>query len=194
MKPWALLVACAALFAVAIGPFAGEDTNPKPDTPRSQAIPAPSLEEDPLTIAASTVGRFRRGRSWYLSVNSAGRAEVTIGERSQRRTREFVVAPDQLARFRKALAEERFFELDPAYGQSVPDGSTTTITITAGKVTRSVSILFLMNWVRSDPSRLKDAARAVRLRMLLRSWFQDSDAVDLAPYDNIVLEAAKRDT
>ena len=39
---------------------------------------AVAADDSPLTIAVSSVGNFAKGGPWYLSVNSAGKAELTI--------------------------------------------------------------------------------------------------------------------
>lgn len=159
-----------------------------------QAQPAPlsehMLRNAPMTIAMSTFGRFAKGELWYLSVNSAGQAELTIGLGTDTVRRTFTVPAAQLEEFRKAIGEQRFMELQPEYGQIVPDGSTTTVTITVGQATRSVKVHYLMNWVRSEPERLREPARAVRVAMLLRGWFDDAQAVDLRAYQQKVLDAA----
>jgi hypothetical protein len=159
--------------------------------PGRQAPADAPADEEPLTIAASTAGRFAHGSSWHLSVNSAGQAELTIDSFPERTRRRFEVPPDRLARFRQALREERFFELASDYGERVPDGSEESLTVTAGGRTRAVRVHFLMNWVHSDRAKLREPARAVRLLVLLRGWFSDPGAVDLRKYDQKVLDAAK---
>ena len=149
------------------------------------------LQNDPLTISASSIGRFANGHSWYLSVNSAGRAEITINTYPERTRREFQVPNEQLDTLRAVLLQERFFDLGDEYGERVPDGSTDTLTITAGDVTKTVRIRFLMNWVQSDRARLREPSRAVRIMVLIRGWFSDAEAVDLRPYDRRVLDAVK---
>ncbi len=162
------------------------------------AISASSLaaDESPLTIAVSNVGRFAQGGSWHLSVNSAGKAELTIepsafGHKAQIR-RQFDVTKEQLAAFQKALDDESFFDLGVEYGQRVPDGSTQTLTVICGNRVKSVQVGFLMNWVAAnEKEKLRDPSRAVRLLVLVRGWFNDAEAVDLRSYDQRVLEAAK---
>jgi hypothetical protein len=149
------------------------------------------LQNDPLTISASSIGRFANGHSWYLSVNSAGRAEITIDTFPKRTRREFQVPKEDLVALRKALVEERFFDLADEYGEHVPDGSTNTLTITAGDLTKTVRIRFLMNWVQSDRARLREPSRAVRIMVLIRGWFSDAEAVDLRRYDQRVLDAVR---
>jgi hypothetical protein len=144
----------------------------------------------PLTVAASCEGRFSKGHSWRLSVNSSGQAEVTISTYPRPTRRQFQIPAPEWAAFRQALEEERFFELADAYGEQVPDGSTSTLTVTAGDVTKTVRLRYLMNYVRNDNAKLREPARALRVQMLIRGWFADAEAVDLRPYDRRVIEAA----
>jgi hypothetical protein len=172
----------AALIAILAAP-AGE--------PRKSAVTTEQLENVPLTIAVSTVGRFAKGHSWHLSVNSAGQADLTIDTFPDCTRKQFQVSEEQLAEFRKALAEERFFELAGEYGQRVPDGSEDSVTVAAGPHANTVKVHFLMNWVRTDKARLREPARAVRLLALVRGWFDEAEAVDQRKYDRMVLDEAK---
>jgi hypothetical protein len=45
---------------------------------------SPAFGDEPLTLAASNVGRFSKGGSWHLSVHSAGRAELTTASATAR--------------------------------------------------------------------------------------------------------------
>jgi hypothetical protein len=164
------------------------------DEPRPPAVTAAELEELPITVSAGTVGRFAKGHSWYLSVNSAGQAELTIKnfELPTPIRKQFQVSKEQWAEFRKALADERFFELKGEYGERVPDGSEQSITVAAGRHAHTVLVHFLGNWVRADPTKLREPARAVRLLVLVRGWFAEADAVDLRESGRAVLDAAKR--
>jgi len=146
----------------------------------------------PISVIASTMGRFAEGHSWHLSVNSAGRAHLMIDTYPKPQSREFNISPEQINQLEKVLEKERFFTLQADYGERVPDGSTDTITIVRGDVARTVSIHFLMNWVHSAPSKLKEPARAVRVFQVVRGWFNDKDAVNLKKYDDMVLQAADK--
>ena len=144
----------------------------------------------PLTLAASCEGRFSRGESWRLSVNSSGQAEITISTHPRPTRRQFQIPAPQWAALRKSLEDERFFELADAYGEQVPDGSTTTLTVTAGEMTKTVRLRYLMNYVRNEKAKLREPARALRVQMLIRGWFTDAEAVDLRPNERRVIEAA----
>ena len=162
------------------------------DEPRKPAVTAAQLEDAPLTIAVSTVGRFAKGHSWHLSVNSAGQAELTIDTVPERTRKRFQVSKEHLAEFRKALAEERFFELKGEYGQLVPDSSEQSVTVAAGRHANTVKVHFLMNWVAGkDKAKLQEPSRAMRLLVLVLGWFDEAQAVDLREYDRRVLDAAK---
>jgi hypothetical protein len=145
----------------------------------------------PLSIAVSTVGDFAMGESWYLSVDSTGQAELTISTLPEKTRRRFEISDAQLAELVAALEKERFFDLKDDYGDLVPDGSTETVTIVRGDQAKTVRVHFLMNWVHSDQAKLREPSRAVRILMLIRSWFNDAEAVDLTRYDQMVLNAVK---
>ncbi len=157
----------------------------------SQSVQTADGSDEPMTVAASCVGRFAKGRSWYLSVNSAGEAELTILTRPEPTRRRFVVPRQQLTDLRKAINEERFFGLGDEFGERVADSSKTTVTIVVGERAKSVRLRYLMNWVHGDHAKLREPSRAVRISAMIRSWFDDAEAVDLRRYDRMVLDAAK---
>lgn len=156
------------------------------------ALHAAASEDKPLTLAVSNVGDFAKGYSWYLSVNSAGQAELTIDAPGRLVRRRFDIPNEEISLLRKVIAEEDFFGLADKYGQVVPDGSTQTLTITVGERAKSVTIQFLMNWVTAkDKQKLGDPSRAVRLLVMIRGWFEHPEAVDLRKYDRMVLNTVK---
>ena len=108
------------------------------------------------------------------------------------KTRQLVVSQAQLDELRKALLRERFFELADSYGQLVADGSTTTLQISAGDVSQTVELRFLMNWANYEPDKLREPSRAVRVLQIIRGWFNDPEAVDSRRYDRSVVDAAQR--
>jgi hypothetical protein len=155
-------------------------------------VAAADAEDEPLTLAVSCVGRFAKGSPWYLSMNSAGKAELTIDAPAGQVRRQFDVPKEQMAALRKALADEAFFDLADEYGERVPDGGAQTMTVTLGGRTRSVKVRFLMNWVvANEKEKLREPSRAVRLLVLVRGWFAAPEAVDLRPYDRKVLKAVQ---
>ncbi len=149
------------------------------------------FKEAPLTISVSTVGQFSSGSSWHLIVNSAGQAELTIDTFPDRTSKRFQLSQEQLDEFRTALTAERFFELSGEYGQKLPGGSESTLTVTAGRHANTVRVGYLMNWVAADKAKLREPSRAVRLLVLVRGWFESTAAVDLRPFDRRMLDAAK---
>jgi hypothetical protein len=149
------------------------------------------IKNGPLTISAKEVGMFAKGFSWSLNVAPTGKAVLEVDAVTEK-TRQFMISQAQLDELREALLRERFFELGDSYGQLVADGSTTTLRISAGDVSKTVELRFLMNWVNDEPEKLREPSRAVRVLQIIRGWFDDPEAVDLREYDRIVLDAAKR--
>jgi len=187
------LCRASVLALVAVFAAVGCET-PKP------AVTAAQLEDVPLTISVSTDGVFAKGRPWHLRVDSAGQAELTlgfspfpVGKGRDPIRKQFQVSKEQMAEFRKALADERFFELAGEYGERVPDGSERVVTVAAGRHANTVRVHFLMNWVAAkDKAKLQEPARAVRLLVLVRGWFDAEEAVDHREYDRRVLDAVKK--
>ncbi len=173
--PLALVLVCAILCGSLI---IGRQRN---------SLTAADIAKNPITVVASEESVWRE--PWTFRVNSAGAAQLTIGAHPQR-TSSFAVSKDQLDQLRKLLIQERFFDLGEEYGESAVDSSIHTLTIKIGNVTKTVRLRFLMNWVNYDKPKLREPARAVRVWMLIRGWFQDSDVTDLHKYDQMVLDAA----
>ena len=82
-------------------------------------LSAEQIRKDPMTIAASSVGDFARGHSWYLSVNSAGDASLTIKTVPTKTVRHFKVSRKQLEELREEIIRQDFFGLKDGYGESV---------------------------------------------------------------------------
>jgi hypothetical protein len=181
-------VLAICITAMMFAPFAAMAQPPRLHV--SELIP--DIFDGPLSISASEFGNFSRGHSWTLDVNEAGKATLTISTSPKALKREFKISKSQLKELRKTLANERFFELKHYYGELVPDGSETTITIAAGKTKNTVALRFLMNWVHSDVAKLEEPARAIRVLHVIRGWFDDPEAVDLRRYDRMVLDAIDR--
>lgn len=147
---------------------------------------------EPISISASTRGMFAKGYSWKLSVDPNRKASLSISTFPDETHRDFMVSEAQISELKQVLQDQRFFELKDRYGQIVPDGSRDTLTIRWGNRTRTVVIDFLMNWINSEPKKLQEPARAVRVFNVVRNWFNDADAVDLRQYDKRVLDAAEK--
>jgi hypothetical protein len=155
--------------------------------------PTPAASaDDPLTIAASQTGDFAKW-PWHLSVNSAGKAELTVETSPLPTRREFQVSKEQLAKLRKALSEEHFFDLADQYGERGTDRRVQALTITVGSRSRTIQLFHLAHWVDGgDQAYLREAARALRVWVVIRAWFADPDAADSSASDRKVLEAAKQ--
>ena len=151
-----------------------------------------ATDQQPITIVASTEGQFAKGKghSWQLVVDEKGAARLKIDTFPDPIHREFRVPPKELEKFVRAVEDQGWFDLKEEYGEYVTHGSTDTLTVTRGEQTKAVKIHFLMNWVRTAPEKLKEPAKAVRVFLVIRSWFSDPEAVDLREYDEIVLRAA----
>ena len=177
-----LLVASVAMLILSAGSCAREGELPRV----SEQL------RGPISLTLDNDGRFADGRSWTLSVANDGTADLEIHSFPSGTKRSFVVTDAQFGELRALLAKERFFELKDEYGELVPDGSTQTLTVTCGTIAKTVTLHFLMNWVHDDPGRLHEPARAVRVWMHIRQWFDDPDAVNLKNYDQMVLDADSR--
>lgn len=140
-----------------------------------------------FTVSASTTGSFSRGLSWAFKGSSRYGAMLTIDGQ----VTEVMVDPLQFEELRSLVHAARFFDLDSEYGERVWDGSTKVLSISDGEETNTVTWYFLMNWVHNSPSKLEDPARAVEVMMLVRSWFDHPDAVDLRKYNQVVLDAVQ---
>jgi hypothetical protein len=175
----------AAVVLTAIGLLPGCREPAKP------AVTAAQLEDAPLTVSVSTVGRFAKGHSWHLSVNSAGQAELTIETYPHATRKLFQVPKEQWAEFRKTLIDDRFFERNAEYGDHVPDGSEKSITVTAGRNTHTVKLHFLRHSTAAEKAKLREASPAVRLLVMVRGWFDETEAVDQREGFRALLDAAK---
>jgi len=149
------------------------------------------IEHDPLTISASEFGMFQKGFSWELHVDPTGKAGLKIWSSPEDKKRKFQLSQNQIEELRKTLAQERFFELSNEYGDLVSDGSTTTLTISVGKNTKSVVLRYFR--IEGGAGKLREPARAIRVLNVIRGWFSDQEAVDLREYDRLVLDAVGRD-
>jgi hypothetical protein len=158
--------------------------------PGRQPTATDEIRNDPLTIAVGTNNRFAE-RSWFLSVNSSGRAVLTVGTASSKTRHLFEVVPEQLAKLRAALLDERFFDLAAEYGKLASDGTTHAITITAGGKTQTVRLHCLGNVINQDEAHKKEAARAVRVLLVIHGWFNNPNLVNLRPYYEDILRDAE---
>jgi hypothetical protein len=143
-----------------------------------------SHDDGPMTISASNVGRFSHRYSWYLSVNSAGHAKLTIATMPQKTILEFNVKSKDLLTLRDEIATQKFFDLQNQYGELVPDGSASTITITIGQTTKTVRLDYIKNATqKGNKNALHEIQRAIRVSQIIRGWFDDPRAFDSRPYE-----------
>lgn len=140
-----------------------------------------------LTLSLK-VETFAPQGAWQLDVEQDGTAQLAIDSFSKPVNRKFTVSAKQLADLRELLIDQKFFELKlkSEYGDLVTDGSTRTITVALGGVRKTVTL----NFLRADPSKVVEPARALRVWALVRGWFNDPQAVDLRQYDQRVIDAA----
>lgn len=151
------------------------------------------LQQEPLSISTSTKGPFFGNRySWSLTIDLQGKAKLVIDAYPKKIVRFFSVSKAKIENLKQVIKKERFFELRDSYGENVPDSSIDTVRIVWGKKAKTVNILYLMNWVHSDPGKLQEPARAIRVFHVIRGWFNDPQAIDLRRYDKIVLDAADK--
>jgi hypothetical protein len=139
---------------------------------RAASIEA-AIENGPLKIAASQMGDPRAG-SWDFYLDPSGNATLKVWSVRTSKTRRLKVTKAQLDEFRKALKREYFSDLADSYGESVFDGSTTTIEVTAGDFTKKVELRDLENPRVSEPEKYREASRAVHVLKIIRGWFDET--------------------
>lgn len=192
MKSVLAVQAASLAFLVVQHAEAVDDSNDR-QTHAAQGLYPLNIDDAPLTIAASSCGRFARGYSWYLSVNSSGRASLTISTVPEVTVREFVVSPEDIERLRACLKTQRFFELKGEYGGRGPDIGCQTVTVTAGQETKTVALWYLMGYRDSDDSaETSQVMRAITVRQLIRGWFDEPLAADLRRYENLLRKSLRR--
>ncbi|MEX0641200.1 MAG: hypothetical protein WD468_00785 [Pirellulales bacterium] len=138
----------------------------------------------PITIAAASNGDYSNARSWYLSVNTAGQAQLAIEMPHELTLKSISVSQDQLNSFRRTLIREKFFQLgDKEFGEQVLDGSTQTLAISVGQHTTVVRIRYLAGLgSKSNDRDLEKARSAIRVFAEVRGWFKDGAAFDPRSY------------
>jgi hypothetical protein len=182
-----LALALAVVLVVAFAAFLFHQMSLR----RTAAIDS-AVRFGPLTVFASEEGGYTTRGDWQLKVDPFGNATLQIQVNTTRKTRRFVVPKTHLDDLRKALLQERFFDLSDSYGQTVADDSVTTIQITAGDFTKNVELKFIGNWIQSERARLREPSRALRVSQIIRDWFNDPEAIDSRKYDQLVIDAAGR--
>lgn len=184
-----LVISC---FALAIGWWATVHWSHVPTVDIRHWLPNEAIHTLPITISASEVGRFRNGKSWYLSVNSAGQADLTIDNNRKGRVQRFQISDDQLNDLRRLLAfHDDFFLLDDDYGQIVPNGNTRTLTICVGGWTKTARLHFLGNWADLSQEDREGSRKAIIVWDRIRGWFEYPEAVDSRDADKQIFDTAE---
>ena len=140
--------------------------------------------DETVNASMSISGRFAKGYSFHFTVAADGASLLTVDRPGMSERKTYQIPPDKLSELRTLLLHERFFELGSSYGDIVPDGSITTMTVHLGTKAKTIKLRFLRN---GDPN-LPEIRRAVRVRLFLRSLVEHPDAVDLSRYDKIILK------
>lgn len=163
---------------------------PKPRDYKYGPPSVSNIQTLPITILMSE--DFGLSPGFYFSVNSAGDGEVSILDGPTNIAQQVKVTPAQLKELRDTLINEYFFNLNEDYGELVPDGGTQSLTICLGDHIKTVRIRFLGNWLANhDTAKLQEPARALRVWMLIRSWFSHPKAWNSSKHDQAVLDAVK---
>jgi hypothetical protein len=182
----AMLLALFAVFLMVGDACIGASENglrPSPEVADS------ILEHVPLTIVFDKVIEFPafngRPYGWCWSINSAGQAELTISTtaiegkfklmRPKSIRKELRLSADQMASIRKALRDARFFQLNKEYGPVYVHGGRSTLTVVAGRLSKSVTYCSSWGWAsyfKEKRAEFRKAAPAIRL------WLKICEAVD----------------
>jgi len=178
-----LLVACATQEST---PEIGSTTNEVTEQPAPQNIDESGAV---ITLRLDIDGAFADGWPWTLEMGADRNAKLTIHAFPDKIRRSFHVTQEQIDELATVLVAERYFELNNAYGELVPDGGSQTIMVTLGEQSNTVELNYFMNWANYEPERLPEPARGVSVWMHIRQWFDDAEAVNLKRYDQMVVDA-----
>jgi len=137
---------------------------------------------EPIEIEASTDGDYAIGAPWRLLINSNGVCQVKDGIRKLVKYPEFAVEPERLMELKKVLAEEDFFGLSDVHGRLMLGGRR-KLKVTWGSEEKEITIDFLADVLRMNPSKAEEAVRVLRVWACVRDLLQAEWAVDLTPYD-----------
>lgn len=169
-----------------------QNEHPKEDATRTVTERSPEGADlsGPISLSLHIIARFEDGDSWTLDVSADGRAELIIYSIQAATKHSFSVSEEQLSGLRAVLIRERFFELEDEYG--LPSKAGRKLSVRCGELDKTVVLLSLSDLVRHDRDKSHEAARAVRVWMHIRSWFDDANAVNLGRYDQEFLDAVAR--
>jgi len=165
---------------------------PENHTTRTVTERSPEVADlsGPISLSLHIIARFEDGDSWTLDVSPDGRADLIIYSIQAATKRSFSVTEEQLSGLRAVLIRERFFELEDEYG--LPSKAGRKLSVRCGELNKTVVLLSLSDLVRYDRDKSHEAARAVRVWMHVRSWFDDAEAVNLGRYDQEFLDTVAR--
>jgi hypothetical protein len=152
--------------------------------------------KQPLLISLNINGWFAKGFPWNLEITNNGKATLIIKSYPKHKKKSFIISPNQLKQLKEVIEREGFYDLNEEYGDLVPDGDTRIITINQGNQRKTVKLHYLLNLEsegKKGKEKLIEACRAIRIWMLVTSWFNDPDAVDIRKYDQRILDTVKNE-
>lgn len=185
----ALLATASIAFAVGWWATANRKEN-SPTSARRFRPAGGDFFELPITISASEVGRFAKGKSWYLSVNSVGQATVTL-DGDLKHANKFTVTPEQLAGIRQTTQFLDFFMLDGDFGEVTWIGNVRTMTISIGKYTNTVRIHSFKNIDLLDRTALLQQMPAINVWNKIRELIPVPEAADSRSEDQVLIDAVQ---
>lgn len=147
---------------------------------RRGLVPRHRYLRAPLTLSMSVEGRFVKGCSWDLSVNSARQAELTVYAPLNTKRKKFIITKEQFDKLRETLADSRFFELDPRHGMVVPDGSSISLVVSIGRFSNAVSILYVKDILKSGNVD-RDLVTSATVCRFMSRFVEDESAFDIVP-------------
>ena len=146
-----------------------------------------------VRLECSHWGRFGEGCPWELSLDADGRAKLSIDcgwpnvtsirNSFENIERTFLVEEDRIAAIETAIGKCRFFELPAQIGDGVPDGGTRVLSIWTTNGQKTITINFLR-----EEGFNEDVRCAIELWDLVRDCVGDEEAVDVRPYDKMLLK------
>jgi hypothetical protein len=142
-------------------------------TAQSQEIVAGVLP--PITVSMSNNASY----PWYLSINSAGQAELSIDTPTPNR-HTFELSESDMEVIRKAIETKSFFEIDSQCGLAIPSSPITSITIVLGMRAHTVHLGSISALLRSGK---QDGLEQPRRLIHILSTLQQKISNYSLPYD-----------
>ena len=139
--------------------------------------------EEPITICVSSTPGFSNKCKWYMSVNSAGSAELTIATPDRFVRREFKIHPTKLDELHKAVIESEYFDLQRAVlGVDLIDGASDSITVIRGTKAKTVDVRRFGSR-NIAPDELRDVKNVLNILSKMRALFDDESAADCRKFE-----------